>query len=64
MTEQPVAVTAAAHVEAQDHIAPFHEHIGRADDISGIFATTEAVQHEDGGAAFTGRHIIRRVHNT
>src|SRR5262249_35719831 len=57
------AVAAAAHVEAQRHVAELVEHLGRSDHGGRAFVAAEAVQQQERGALFARLHAVGYAHD-
>ena len=61
--EFALAVAAAAHVEAQHHVAEIAQNLGRRHGIGGGLVAAEAVQHEEGAATLRRLEPARHMHH-
>src|SRR5262249_13672483 len=61
--EFALGLAAPAHVEAQHYVAELAEHLGRLHRVRRGLVAAEAVQHQEGGAAFSRQHPARDVHD-
>src|SRR5262249_18382980 len=60
--ELALAVTTAAHAEAQRDIAEDVEHLAGRQHVRGILVAAKAMQHQEGGALLPGFDVVGNAH--